>query len=424
MYNKSQKPENAEEPKKVILNIRICSVCHRDISNEIYVKCSRCADFNQCLECFSIGAEAQNHLKTHPFVILEPVIQPIFQKGWSSEQEILLLNALQSCGIGNWHEIADTIKTKTAEECECHYFSTYIESPTAPIPLNKVIKEAKIPPPPDFDTSPRESRPSISHEKNMAERGKKERTTPAEFAGYMPRRHEFEVEYLNDAEQLVSGIEFSETEETEETLEKKLNQLRVYNEQLEERYIRTQFSEDYDLLDQDFKGFGSKNKQEKDIEEQFLSLGQILTRDKLTEFIDAYKKEMRLKDEIENLLKWRKNCIMTVGEGKIFNQLEILYREDKLSTSAIERLNKDYIAYSESPDFKTTLYGQMLTESEDEICKKFQIYPHDFLKMKDEIIREYTVSGHLTEESAASLCPEHEDIMRAIFQNMQESGLL
>ena len=92
MYHKSQKPENAEEPKKVILNIRICSVCHRDISNEIYVKCSRCADFNQCLECFSIGAEAQNHLKTHPFVILEPVIQPIFQKGWSSEQEILLWN--------------------------------------------------------------------------------------------------------------------------------------------------------------------------------------------------------------------------------------------------------------------------------------------------------------------------------------------
>lgn len=92
----------------------------------------------------------------------------------------------------------------------------------------------------------------------MQERGKKERTTPAEFAGYMPQRHEFEAEYLNDAEQLVSGIEFSEAEETAESLERKLLQLRVYNEQLDERHTRTRFAEEYALLDSDFRGLGAQ----------------------------------------------------------------------------------------------------------------------------------------------------------------------
>ena len=72
-----------QEVKPAPLNVRTCSTCHRDISDEIYVKCARCHGFNQCLECFSVGMETQNHLKTHPFILLEPFLQPIFQKSWS-----------------------------------------------------------------------------------------------------------------------------------------------------------------------------------------------------------------------------------------------------------------------------------------------------------------------------------------------------
>jgi transcriptional adapter 2-alpha len=239
---KAVKKQRSDEAPRALLNLRTCSTCHRDISQEIYVKCTRCLGFDQCLECFSIGSECQFHLRTHPFIVLDPVLHPIFQEGWSSEQEIQLLNAIQLCGLGNWQEIADLVKTKTALECECHYFATYVESDAAPAPSDRILPECVLPPPPSLDTAPRESRPSIAHERNLAECCERERTTAAEFAGSMPRRSEFEVEYLNDAEQIIGGLGFSETEETVASLEQKLEVLRAYNGRIAEREIRTKFA--------------------------------------------------------------------------------------------------------------------------------------------------------------------------------------
>ncbi|KAH0799577.1 Myb-like DNA-binding domain containing protein [Histomonas meleagridis] len=423
MSHKAQKRHKPDDmPKPPTLNVRTCSTCHRDISNEIYVKCARCSGFNQCLECFSIGAEAQSHLKTHPFVILEPILQPIFQKGWTAEEEILLLNAIQSCGLGNWHEISDVIKTKTPVECETHYFDTFVESPIAPLPQNKIIKESVLPPPPDFDTSPRESRPSISHEKNLAERNKKERTTPAEFAGWMPRRHEFEVEYMNDAEQLVSSISFSETEETEESLAKKLKSLRVYNEQLEERHLRTQFAEDYDLLDHDFRSFGGKTKQEREIEEQLLPLAQVLPKNELVSFIESYEEEMRLREQLETLKNWRMNGVSTHGEGALFNQLDALVREDRLSVSAVDKWNREFLSYTES-SFRTTLDRQLLNPEENQICRILSISPQSYLMIKDCLLQEFETSGKMTSKMAVSLMPKRETVMKTIYEYLKKVGL-
>jgi hypothetical protein len=76
---------------------------------------------------------------------------------------------------------------------------TYIDFIIAPIPLDTVLPEAVLLPPPDFDASSREAWPSIPQEHHLAERKQKTQTIPAECAGSMPRWLEFEVEYLNDA---------------------------------------------------------------------------------------------------------------------------------------------------------------------------------------------------------------------------------
>jgi hypothetical protein len=76
---------------------------------------------------------------------------------------------------------------------------TYIDFIIAPIPLDTVLPEAVLLPPPDFDASSREAWPSVPQERHLTERKKKTRTMPAECAGSMPRWLEFEVEYLNDA---------------------------------------------------------------------------------------------------------------------------------------------------------------------------------------------------------------------------------
>ena len=416
---KKQRPESRQPS----LNVRTCATCHRDISDEIYVKCARCPGFNQCLECFSVGAEAQNHIRTHPFILLEPFLQPIFQKGWSAEEEIMLLNSIQSCGLGNWHEISDLMKTKSPVECECHYFDSFIDSPFAPLPENKIIPESVLPPPPDFDTTPRESRPSISHEKNLAERNKKERTTPAEFAGWMPRRCEFEVEYLNDAEQLIAGVTFNETQDTVQTLEQKLTALRIYNEQLEERHIRTTFAIDYGMLDQEFKSFGGQTKAEKDMEEAMMPLAQIAPREVLTNFIQSYEAQMRLEETIETYKKWRKNGIVTKDEGKLFNQYQSLLSEDRLTASAVEKWNRDVMIYAESPEFRATLDRQLLSAPENQLCKDLSLSPHSYLKIKDILLREFTIRNSMTEELAVSFMPGQEKVMRTIYNNMKKLGL-
>lgn len=422
--HKSAKKQKLDDTqKRQCANLRTCATCHRDISSEIYVKCARCAGFNQCLECFSVGAEAQTHLRSHPFVLLEPILQPIFQKGWTAEQEILFLNAVQTCGLGNWHEIADLLNSKSAVECEAHYMETFIDGPTAPMPSDKILNEATLPPPPTFDTSPRESRPSISHEKNLQERGKKERTTPAEFAGWMPRRMEFEVEYMNDAEQMISGIKFEEGE-TPESLSRKLDLLRTYNEKLEERDKRTRFAVNWNLLDErDVCSFGGKTKSEKEMEQTLLPLAQIMPKAEFTTFIHSLQKEMRLNEKVETFKEWRKNGIVTCDEGMLYNQLKALRAEDKLSASAVDKWNRDVMLYAESPEFRATLDRQLLSASENHLCQSFGMSPHSYLHIKDLLLREFTVRGVMTREIAVSFMPHHEQAMVAIYESMRNVGL-
>ena len=413
-----------QETKTVPLNVRTCSTCHRDISDEIYVKCARCHGFNQCLECFSVGMETQSHLKTHPFILLEPFLQPIFQKGWTAEEEITLLNAIQTCGLGNWHEISDLIKTKSPLECEVHYFDSFIDSPIAPYPEDKILSETILPPPPDFDTSPRESRPSISHEKNLAERNKKEKTTPAEFAGWMPRRCEFEVEHLNDAEQSIAGVTFSETTDNAQTLEQKLTALRIYNEQLEDRHIRTQFAIDYGMLQHEFRSFGGRTKAEREMEETMMPLAQIVSRDVLTKFIHSVENQMRLENQVDTYIKWRKNGIVTRDEGILFNHLQDLLNEDKLSQDKVEKWNRSVLDYAESPEFRATLDRQLLSAAENQLCRNLSLPPHTYLRIKDILLREFMVRGEMTPELAVSLMPPvQENIMIEIYESMKKFGL-
>lgn len=49
-----------------------------------------------------------------------------------------------------------------------------------------------------------------------------------EFSGYNSKRQEFEIEYDNDAEQLLADMEFKETD-TDAERELKLRVLRIYS---------------------------------------------------------------------------------------------------------------------------------------------------------------------------------------------------
>ena len=43
-----------------------------------------------------------------------------------ADEEMLLLEAIDMSGLGNWSAVASHIGSKTAEECKAHYYEIYL----------------------------------------------------------------------------------------------------------------------------------------------------------------------------------------------------------------------------------------------------------------------------------------------------------
>ena len=112
----------------------VCSSCHRLIVDEVYIRCIKCRDFQQCLQCFSRGLQCEQHIRTHPFVLISKEKKEIYEKGWTIDNEICLLTTLQQHGIDNWDAASYFISTKTPKECKDHYERVYLNHENAPNP--------------------------------------------------------------------------------------------------------------------------------------------------------------------------------------------------------------------------------------------------------------------------------------------------
>jgi hypothetical protein len=59
-----------------------CNYCHRDISDNIRIKCAVCADFDLCVECFSVGVEINGHTNGHAYRVVDNLSFPILHPAW------------------------------------------------------------------------------------------------------------------------------------------------------------------------------------------------------------------------------------------------------------------------------------------------------------------------------------------------------
>ncbi|WAQ81213.1 hypothetical protein PtA15_1A553 [Puccinia triticina] len=65
----------------------------------------------------------------------EPHSVPIFTEDWGADEELLLIEACQIYGLGNWSDIADHVGNgRTKEEVERHYLDVFIGSDDYPLP--------------------------------------------------------------------------------------------------------------------------------------------------------------------------------------------------------------------------------------------------------------------------------------------------
>jgi transcriptional adapter 2-alpha len=61
------------------------------------------------------------------------VTEPIFDEDWGANEELLLLEAIEMYGFGNWSDIAEHVGgNKNKQKCEHHYIQTYLGNGVVP----------------------------------------------------------------------------------------------------------------------------------------------------------------------------------------------------------------------------------------------------------------------------------------------------
>lgn len=113
-----------------------CAFCARDISRHTRVACAECHSprVEHCIDCFSVGAALLPHRPSHDYIITQEATVPVFQHGWTADEERRLLDALTIYGPASWSAISSHVGTKSALKCESHYQAVYLDCPSAPMP--------------------------------------------------------------------------------------------------------------------------------------------------------------------------------------------------------------------------------------------------------------------------------------------------
>ena len=114
-----------------------CHFCERDSTKKTHILCRECENVNMCLSCFVQKKSNQVHEPTHRYSVIERLDFSLKSKDWSAFEELLLLDAVEKFGYGNWTEIQKYIGGKTREEIEAHFAKFY------PLLTKKNSKEEK-----------------------------------------------------------------------------------------------------------------------------------------------------------------------------------------------------------------------------------------------------------------------------------------
>ncbi|KAM6949315.1 transcriptional adapter 2-beta [Aplochiton taeniatus] len=226
------------------LGKKYCVNCLADVTN-LRLRCTDCPDIELCPECFSAGAEIGNHRRWHGYQQVDggrfTLWGPEAEGGWTSREEQLLLDAIEQYGFGNWEDMATHVgASRTPQEVMDHYVSMYIHGN-----LGKACIPDSIPNrvtdhtcPSGGPLSPSLTTPLPPLDVTLAEQ---------QQLGYMPLRDDYEMEYDQEAEKLISGLSVNYDDEDVE-IEMKRAHVDMYVRKLRERQRRKNIARDYNLV--------------------------------------------------------------------------------------------------------------------------------------------------------------------------------
>ena len=225
-----------------------------------------------CLSCFISKYKNKKESENISYSIIDKLNKhQIFTEDWSIRDELKLLGAIEKLGLDNWDEISKNIG-KGIHECEAHYYTFYYKNNKDNIPeivnimknkeigkknknkenieKEKIIKNITYIPFSNNENNNNNinrSRSLVKNRKNKKD-GNQVLANASEILGYWRKRREFEIEYLNDAELGLSEIEFFDND-SKEKYEENIQNLKIYNAELDERIKRKEFVIERNLFD-------------------------------------------------------------------------------------------------------------------------------------------------------------------------------
>ncbi|GMH10983.1 hypothetical protein Nepgr_012824 [Nepenthes gracilis] len=135
-----------------------------------------------------------------------------------------------------------------------------------------------------------------------------------DLSGYNSKRQEFDIEYDNDAEQLLADMEFKDTD-TESERELKLRVLRIYSRRLDERKRRKDFILERNLLYPD-PFLKSLSPEEREICQQYRVFMRFHSKEEHEELLRTVTQEHRILKRIQDLQEARAAGCFTSAEAE------------------------------------------------------------------------------------------------------------
>ncbi|XP_033735702.1 transcriptional adapter 2-beta-like [Pecten maximus] len=400
-----------------------CNYCQGDIYG-FRIKCSECPDFDLCLQCFSCGAESGTHKRDHDYHIAGDDDTSVgafdIPKPWSLVEEMMLLDAVEQYGFGNWEDVANHVESRKGPECEEHYVKFFIQGTIGReiLCVDTIGSNVTDHSCPDGGPlSPSITVPISPLDLNIQEQHE---------LGYMPYRDDFEREHDNEAETLVSSLANNYDDEDIDVAVK-LAQVDRYRTRLKERERRKCVAREYNLI-QAATTLGKQkcqtpkkkmSKEDKDLQEKVKVFSQFHSLAEHEAFLENIQKEKELKTRIKSLMRYRKNgitklddiehfeeekfkrdkkrdnkkklgnCSPLIKRGSMVSKKAAAVIEEKLDILIDDEESKDEDEENDSKEMAAFPGYDMLSERERKLCNSIGMTPGNYLTIKTCIIKDY-----------------------------------
>lgn len=386
----------------------------KEITRTTYIQCAECSNISICIPCYCQGKQKDGHASTHKYSVIDPLKFPLFMPSWSAKEELMLLEGLLKYGYGNWNSISEYMGgSKTATECERHYKQIYLPNPNPP--SNLLVLSGR-------DESGRICIQEIDNADSFMDveidpplpapsaRQDPEKHPLMDFAGYMPLRKDFEVEYENDIELYLADMEFYE-DDREEDKQIKLRQLDMYNEVLREREERKAFVMERWVQETKNEKKFKNNVIERNIYQAMKPFARFLSPENHLILCQGLVQEYILKLKLEELREAKNLGIKTEQE---FRQFLMDKRSNTSRAKEYEAITKTKFMYKQAEEKRDEIIktaeivdtemhepNEDINQSGSELCSKLGITQKEFQALIDRIC-EQLQSNHTIQEIISS----------------------